>query len=411
MEFLGGAAMRRVIKNEDEYEAALAAIEDLMDRNPAPGTPDSDDLDLLVLLVQDYESREHKLLPPDPIEAIRFRMEQQDLSPRDLIPYIGSRSKVSEVLARKRPLTLSMMRALHSGLGIPAGVLIQQQEQEEVVEVDWDRFPLRQMIAWGWVEPVGQSGAVRSEDILRPFCAAADLVEPEAVLCRSSAATGHVRSARAMDDYALRAWSARVLNLATVKPPPVEYRPGVLDLQFLRQVARMSVSETGPLEARDLLRKNGVQLIVERHLPGTYLDGAAIMARKVGPVVGLTLRYDRLDNFWFTLMHELAHLSLHMAQESSIYYDDLDMDAEDDPREREADELAGESLVPADEWKRSPASRLRSPEAAEHLARKLQIHPAIVAGYMRHEFKAYRLLNNLVGHRKVRRLFPETNWS
>lgn len=134
------------------------------------------------------------------------------------------------------------------------------------------------------------------------------------------------------------------------------------------------------------------------------------MTDKLSPVIGLTLRHDRIDNFWFTLTHELAHLSLHLDNESSIFYDDLDMEAEDDPREREADYLAGEVLIPDEAWKQSPASHLLSPEAAEHLAKQLNIHPAIVAGRMRHDLKAYRLLNNLVGHKKVRKLFPGVFW-
>jgi HTH-type transcriptional regulator/antitoxin HigA len=109
-------------------------------------------------------------------------------------------------------------------------------------------------------------------------------------------------------------------------------------------------------------------------------------------------------------MHELAHLALHFDGESDIFYDDLDIEAEDDPREREANQLAREALIPYDAWESSPASRLRSPQAAEYLAKQLNIHPAIVAGRMQHEFKAYQLLRNLIGKGKVRRLFPEVNW-
>jgi len=397
--------MNKVITNKNEYEETLLELESLLDRNPAPGTPENEELELITLLVQDYESRNYQFVLPDPIEAIKFRMEQQKLTARDLIPYIGSRSKVSEVLSKKRPLTLSMIRALHSGLGIPASVLIQEQDEDGEIDIDWDRFPIKQMIAWGWI-PVPEN-RVRSEEILRPFFAAVGALKPQAILCRSSS---HVRSARSMDEYALTAWSAQVLAGASANPPLVQYKPGTLTGDFLREVARLSVSETGPLLARDFLKEQGIQLVVERHLPRTYLDGAMIMTNKLHPVVGLTLRYDRIDNFWFTLMHELAHLALHLDGESDIFYDDLDIDAEDDPREREANQLAGEALIPYDTWENSPASRLRSPQSAEHLAKQLGIHPAIVAGRMQHEFKAYQLLRNLVGNRKVRRLFPEVNW-
>ena len=396
--------MNKVIKNETDYEETLSALEGLLDLDPVPGTPENEKLELLTLLVENYESRQYQFISPKPIEAIKFRMEQQKLNPRDLIPYIGSRSKVSEVLSGKRSLTLSMIRALSSGLGIPANVLIQEQNQDDI---DWDRFPIKQMIAWGWIPAPEHPRSTHSEEILRPFFAEAGNLQLQAVFYRSSS---HIRSGRSMDDYALTAWSARILARASANPPAVKYKTGILTEKFLREVAQLSISETGPLLARDLLREQGIQVVVERHLPRTYLDGAIIMTDKLSPVIGLTLRHDRIDNFWFTLTHELAHLSLHLDNESSIFYDDLDMEAEDDPREREADYLAGAVLIPDEAWKQSPASHLRSPEAAEHLAKQLNIHPAIVAGRMRHDLKAYRLLNNLVGHKKVRKLFPEVFW-
>jgi len=109
-------------------------------------------------------------------------------------------------------------------------------------------------------------------------------------------------------------------------------------------------------------------------------------------------------------MHELAHIALHLGEGSDQFLDDLDVEKRDDPRERQADELAGEALIPESEWQRSPASRIRTPEAVELLAQKLNIHPAIVAGRIRHHFKSYRVLNQFVGHGLIRRQFPEIDW-
>ena len=92
--------MTKVIKTESEYETALAKISQLIDVDPDPGTADADHLELLTLLVERYESEHYKLALPDPIEALKFRMEQQNRTQRDLVPLIGSRSKVSEVLSR-----------------------------------------------------------------------------------------------------------------------------------------------------------------------------------------------------------------------------------------------------------------------------------------------------------------------
>jgi HTH-type transcriptional regulator/antitoxin HigA len=111
------------IKTETDYQAALEEIEKLFDA--APDTPEGDRLDVLVTLVEAYEEKHYSIPKPDPIEAILYHMESRGLARRDLQPYIGSRARVSEVLNRKRPLTMEMIRNLHKGLGIPAEILIQ----------------------------------------------------------------------------------------------------------------------------------------------------------------------------------------------------------------------------------------------------------------------------------------------
>lgn len=114
------------IKTEKEYEAALAEIERLFDS--APGTPAGDRLEVLATLVEAYEDAHYSIPLPDPIEAIHYYMESRGLTRVDLEQYIGSRARVSEILNRKRPLTLSMIQRLHERLGIPAEVLIQPYE-------------------------------------------------------------------------------------------------------------------------------------------------------------------------------------------------------------------------------------------------------------------------------------------
>jgi HTH-type transcriptional regulator/antitoxin HigA len=112
----------KVIKNESQYRATLARIDQIFDAKP--GTSRGDELELLLLLVEVYEEENYPIDPPDPIAALRFRMEQQGLNAKDLIPYIGSKSKVSEVLGGRRPLSLTMIRRLVSGLGLPAEVAL-----------------------------------------------------------------------------------------------------------------------------------------------------------------------------------------------------------------------------------------------------------------------------------------------
>ena len=110
------------IHNDTDHVTALARIDALW--GAEQGTAAADELEILVTLVAEYEARHHPILPPDPIEAIRFRMDQLGLTRKDLEPMVGSRARVSEVLAGKRPLTLAMIRRLRKGLGVPADVLI-----------------------------------------------------------------------------------------------------------------------------------------------------------------------------------------------------------------------------------------------------------------------------------------------
>jgi HTH-type transcriptional regulator/antitoxin HigA len=113
------------IKSARDYRRALKEIEGLM--TAKRGTAQGDRLDVLVTLVEAWEARHYPVDLPDPVSAIRHHMEQKGLAPRDLIPFVGSRNRVHEVLNRKRPLTLKMVWRLHTGLGIPAESLIRQQ--------------------------------------------------------------------------------------------------------------------------------------------------------------------------------------------------------------------------------------------------------------------------------------------
>jgi HTH-type transcriptional regulator / antitoxin HigA len=110
------------IKTKRDYRRALKEIESVMDAKR--GTPEGDRLDVLVTLLEAWEAKHYPLDLPDPVEAIKYHMELKGLAPRDLVPYIGSRNRVYEVLSRKRPLTLRMVWRLHEGLGIPAESLI-----------------------------------------------------------------------------------------------------------------------------------------------------------------------------------------------------------------------------------------------------------------------------------------------
>ena len=117
----------KVIKTEAQHQATLARIERIFDAKP--GTDKGDELELLLILVESYEAKAHPVDLPDPITALRFRMDQQGLKPKDLVPYLGSKSKVSEVLSGQRPLSLTMIRKLVEGLHFPAVVALRQTKK------------------------------------------------------------------------------------------------------------------------------------------------------------------------------------------------------------------------------------------------------------------------------------------
>lgn len=118
----------RPIKNEKDYNSALRQIEQLF--NAAPGTPEGDRLEVLATLVEVYEDKHYNIPLPDPVEAILYHLESRGLTRRDLEPFIGSRARVSEILNRRRSLSLEMIRKLSSGLGIPVEVLIQPYDTD-----------------------------------------------------------------------------------------------------------------------------------------------------------------------------------------------------------------------------------------------------------------------------------------
>jgi HTH-type transcriptional regulator/antitoxin HigA len=110
------------IKNDDDFDAAVSRMQSL--HNVKPSTPEADELDILATLAEAYEEKHHTIDPPDPIEAIKFRMEQMGLKDTDLMEFLGQRSRVSEVLNKKRRLSLTMIRSLNKGLHIPLECLI-----------------------------------------------------------------------------------------------------------------------------------------------------------------------------------------------------------------------------------------------------------------------------------------------
>lgn len=390
----------RVLKTESDYDVAVARLSALMDKDPAPASAEESELELLALVIQSYEQTRVPPSPVDPIEAILFRMDQQKLAQKDLVPFIGSLSKVSEVLGRKRSLSLAMIRRLHKGLGIPADVLIGENVAEDIdfstdPAADYTKFPLMEMQdrgLFGAVKRSAQQLKDYAEELVTGLLRGVSGLDGQHIKLR---ATLHQNGARTMDEFALLIWQLCVLRKARSQSLKGKYHPGSITTAWLRDLVRLSSFDTGPLLAQEYLSNYGIALIFERHFDKTYLDGAAMLDGD-RPVVGLTLRHDRVDNFWFALLHELVHVQKHLTPENPCIADNLDDKNRSTIEEQEADRDAGEALIPMATWKASSVSATYSTEDALVLARQLQIHPAIVAGRVRKETDNWRLLSGLI---------------
>lgn len=401
----------KLIKTEKDYDLALSRIDLLMDAKQ--GTPEGDELELLATLVEMYEEKHFPMDLPDPVEAIRFRMDQLGLKQQDLVPFIGSRGKVSEILNRKRKLTVGMMRSLHKNLGIPSDILLKEPEAEfpsAFRNIKWDRFPLAEMIKRGWIKKKNDIKN-HAEEVLQELIKIANgrNMISDTLFRKSPGPRENTKT----DHYALYAWCIKLISLAHETSLMVKYKQGTVNETFLNEVAKLSYFDNGPLLAKEYLAKNGIQLIILPHLKKTYLDGAVMLLEDGTPLIGLTLRYDRIDNFWFSILHELSHVMKHLAEKTSdIFIDDFDLRGHEaeisDPKEAEADNLAQNALIPDKIWEKAPVRRHSTASNLMALSDKLKIHPAIIAGRIRYEKKNYKLLSKFVGNRQVRKHFKES---
>lgn len=394
-----------VIKNERQYKNYREEIERLAILDPKLGTTDGDLLELLSVLVEQYEKERYNISPPSPIDAIIFRMEEQGLRQKDLVQFIGSKSKVSEVLSGKRRLTLNMIRSLCDGLSMPAKVLItdSNSKSDGLGEDNWEKYPIKEMDKRGWFNQVKSSV---KQDLVEAIKGFYEQVGGEGVGHAYFRRNLHMGGNLKFDGYALDAWLARVLVKSR------DHRHNIASFQaienprsLLTEVAKLSRFESGPLLAREFLSERGIVLVTETHLPKTYIDGAALKDIDGTPIIGLSLRHDRLDNFWFTLLHEVAHVLLHLKSSTEAYLDNTDGDPEGSQKEVEANRYARDALIPKSIWRRTEAYREQTSKSVQDTAHELNIHPAIIAGRIRRETNNYKKLSKLVGHREVRKLF------
>lgn len=400
----------RVIKTQRDYDEAIARLSALMDEDIKPGSNKEGELELLALVIESYERARIGPVFPDPIEAILFRMDQMGLSKKDLIPYFGSLSKVSEVLARKRTLSLAMIRKIHKGLGIPAEILLGDAEDDidlgQDPQYDYSKFPWQEMLERGYLHgrvDSARNAKERGEELMRGFMREGFSGTRRPALLRAPL---HQGGLRVMDEYALLVWRIAVLKKARLQQGTLKtsYKSGSITAEWLRDLAKLSRFDHGPRLAIEYLADIGIILVIEEHFRKTYLDGAAMLDDGI-PVVALTLRHDRIDNFWFALLHELVHVQKHLSPEHLFIADNLDDKTRTSKEEDEANAGAQEALIPITEWEASAVCINPTSANVTALADKLRIHPAIVAGRVRHEADNWRLLKGTAG--EVRYLFAD----
>jgi HTH-type transcriptional regulator / antitoxin HigA len=265
--------------------------------------------------------------------------------------------------------------------------------------IPWERFPTREMVKRGWFDL--KKGANAAEAVKSYFLRAAGSQFATALHRKK------VRSGNPPNQPSLLAWQARILELARTNNEIVSYPPFEFDERWLPDLVALTKEEDGPAQAQYFLETKGIALVVEPHLPGSFLDGAAMTSDFDRPLIGLTLRYDRLDNFWFVLFHEIGHVFLHL--QDSLHFDFFDEEGivGNDHLEVEADKFALDTLIAPELWDQCLSRFALSKESVLIDAEALGIHPSIVAGRIRKERNDYTILTDLVGQNTVRRNFEE----
>jgi len=284
-----------------------------------------------------------------------------------------------------------------SGANYKGGDAVFVWDNQELV--DWNKFPIKEMIKKDWLEVKHKSSPLLA---VKNFFLDAAGSQFATALHRKK-----FHGENTPNEYSLLAWQTRVLQKARL-----EYEKGIVqDFNFndnwLDELVRLSCNEDAPVLVKELLAKHGIILVIEEHLTGTYLDGAAMLLETGNPVVALTLRYDRLDNFWFVLMHELGHVFLHLFDSLNMDFFDEEGNSENDQIETEADKFALDVLIPEESWDICLSRFSMSEESVQLDANNIGRHPSIIAGRIRKERNSYTILNSVIGQGQVRKYIGE----
>ena len=396
------------IRSTEDYETALAELHTLIDLDPALGSDEDAKISVLSALIEDYESSTLPDYKSDPIESIKLRLEQLGLKDKDLVPYLGSASRVSEVLAGKRPSTVTMIKNLEEGLDISASLLVGSAAEKK--HKRWSTKTIKIMARRGYFGAENENLPVEkilSLGLLR------NVFNPSLSLSPSLLRQSNYRDISNVDKFHMDAWSAKVISkgyeeIKSLNIP--SFNAAKVDTKTISELFKLSTGGDGVRNIIQQLKPLGIIVVIEPHLPNTKLDGATFFTG-ANPIIGITLRINRLDNFWFTLAHELSHVLLHHDSKDKAYLDRLFGNTEELSRiEKSADELAGELLIPSSEWKLSPLRYGSTPSLIKKFADKIGVHETIVAGRIRHDSNDWTIHGKVVNDFDVRGLFGDIQW-
>ena len=402
----------KIIKTARELKSTKVRFDELLTQFDKGHHESLEELDLLSLVIDKYESETFSFAMPSLADAIKFQMKGMKLDRKELASILGSNSRVSEVLNGKKGLSKAVIKRVHNELKIPYEILMQDPEPEldDSFDINPADFPFSEMVKrdyFAWYSGTKNQMKSKAKELLEEFFGTAgDKLDLQTSLLRSSVTQPHLRSKKQMNKNNLLVWKACVLIKAQEdREVKAKFDPKLIDEDFLSGILRLSRFKNGPLLAKQELAEHGIHLVHEKHYAKTYLDGAVMFSNENRPIVGITARYDRLDNFWFVLMHELGHIACgHLYTASPTIYDDLDGRASD-VIEKQADKMALKALMSENKWKNEVLPYLEDADDLLSFSRKFRVNPAIIAGRYRKETGDYTKFNHWVGSGEVRKLF------
>jgi HTH-type transcriptional regulator/antitoxin HigA len=304
---------------------------------------------------------------------------------------------------RYETASLKTLERIAEQLNIRLNADVQLRPISAPDEFNVSKYPFKEMFNRNWFSDfVGDFNTAlkNSSELIKNFFESAHIDALTLKLNRQSFRVGNE-----LNSFAIKAWYARVLIKAQTQTDLPPFSTALITDNWLLGLVQLSDLSDGLNKISNYINSIGIKLVIEAQLPGTRLDGAALLVKDQPPIIAMTLRYDRLDNFWFVLFHELAHIRLHLNEQSPMIFDDLDVDAKG--IEQEADKFALNLLIPDAVWRKSLVRFSPSDETIRNQAAELKINPALVAGRIRKETGKYHLFGNLIGAGEVRKKFEK----